>query len=566
MVDGPVPIAQNASSVIDAAVPPISGAEPLPFDELRTLEFVQGLSDEALQSLAPGVWRCTFAEGETVLRTGEYGDAAYYILDGFAEARLVGVTARDRAPEAPAGWLDRLKRVLVRSEAPSKGALVHRGFSPDGTIVLNDLSVELKPGYQARLQKGDIFGEVSALSRYPHSTDIVALTELRCVILPTPTLRRLKNEVDAFGETVDRLYVERTLDVHLARVDLFAGLPVEVLKALRDSAELCSYSPNQEIVGQGEPCDAFYLVRGGYVKVAVREEDRELSVTYLRKGDYAGEIGLLLEQPWPMTLTALEHVELVRIGRGEFRRALEASPRIEEELWNAVVARLKERGFAVRNPRAVESLARRDGQRADSRRERAADRSEYVHQVRRLRARLRRDARRRPAVHPRRRPRLALQRADRLLSVHRSCLHDRLSDRRDQPAAGHAPGRHRRGDVHRLSPLRQRLSRGTTSSRFPSTAATSRPGHRAGHEMRSVRRPRRGTGVRADVPARIGGACGLQGSGRRPDAVRVSHAVAARPEAPVLVRGVSGADGVGDVRLRCVGMVDAVAAGRAGGD
>ncbi len=249
-----------------------------------------------------------------------------------------------------------MKRVFVRSEAPSKGALVHRGFSPDGTIVLNDLSVELKPGYQARLQQGDIFGEVSALSRYPHSTDVVALTELRCVILPTPTLRRLKNDVDAFAETVDRLYVERTLDVHLARVDLFAGLPVEVLKALRDSAELCSYSPNQEIVGQGEPCDAFYLVRGGYVKVAVREEDRELSVTYLRKGDYAGEIGLLLEEPWPMTLTALEHVELVRIGRGEFRRALEASPRIEEELWNAVVARLKERGFAVRNPRAVESL------------------------------------------------------------------------------------------------------------------------------------------------------------------------------------------------------------------
>ena len=92
------------------------------------------------------------------------------------------------------------------------------------------------------------------------------------------------------------------------------------------------------------------------MKVAVREEERELPVTYLRKGDYTGEIGLLLGQPWPVTLTALEHVELVRIGRSEFQRALEASPRIEEELWNAVVAQLKERGFALRNPAAVESL------------------------------------------------------------------------------------------------------------------------------------------------------------------------------------------------------------------
>ena len=83
----------------------------------------------------------------------------------------------------------------------------------------------------------------------------------------------------------------------------------------------------------------------------------ELSVTYLRKGDYVGEIGLLLGEPWPMSLTALEHVELVRIGREDFNRALDASPRIKDELQAVVVDRLKERGFALRNPRAVESLA-----------------------------------------------------------------------------------------------------------------------------------------------------------------------------------------------------------------
>ena len=67
-------------------------------------------------------------------------------------------------------------------------------------------------------------------------------TDLRCVVLPTPLLRRLKNDVDAFGEMVDRLYIERTLDVHLARVDLFAGLPDDVRQAIRESAELCSFS------------------------------------------------------------------------------------------------------------------------------------------------------------------------------------------------------------------------------------------------------------------------------------------------------------------------------------
>jgi hypothetical protein len=71
-----------------------------------------------LRTLAPGIWRRTFAEGETVLRTGEYGDAAYYILSGFAEARLVGIEAREPADAAPEGLLARLKRVFAGSKMP----------------------------------------------------------------------------------------------------------------------------------------------------------------------------------------------------------------------------------------------------------------------------------------------------------------------------------------------------------------------------------------------------------------------------------------------------------------
>jgi len=349
----PVAIAAGAARVLDLA-PPLPGAVPLPLETLRGLEIVRGLSDEMLRSLAPGFWQRTFAAGETVFKTGDYGDAACLITDGFAEVRLTGLGSRERAPSTTGGWRTRLAQAVRRT--PAEQASTAAAPAVDGTIVLGDFPVDARPGYQVRLLPGDIFGEVSALSRYPHATDVVAITELHCIVIPTPLLRRLKNEVEPFGEMLDRIYVERTLDVHLARVDLFAALPADVREALRAEAELCSFFPNQPIVAQGEPCDAFYLVRGGHVKVAVQEEGRELTVTYLRKGDYAGEVGLLLDQPWPMSLTALEHVELVRIGREQFRRALAVSPRIEEELWASTVRRLKERGFAVQNPLAVESL------------------------------------------------------------------------------------------------------------------------------------------------------------------------------------------------------------------
>ena len=339
-----------------ALLPGVPGVEPIPLEELRTFEFLKGLSDEQLKTIGAGIWQRRFAEGETILRTGEYGDAAFVILSGFAEIRLP--QELPPAPEArPAGrWSTKVKRLIGKAPAGKK-TVSASPFTADGTLILTDFPTDARAGYQTRLQPGDVFGEVSALSRYPHAVDVVAMTDMRCVVLPTPVLRRLKNEVDAFGEMIDRLYVERTLDIHLARVELFAGLPPDVRQAVREKAELLSFVPNQEIAAQGEPCEDFYLVRGGYVRVAVRDGNAELSVTYLRKGDYVGEIGLLLNEPWPFTLTALEHVELVRLGRDDFNRALEASPLIRDELWSAVVGRLKERGFALRNPRAVESLA-----------------------------------------------------------------------------------------------------------------------------------------------------------------------------------------------------------------
>jgi CRP-like cAMP-binding protein/Fe-S-cluster-containing hydrogenase component 2 len=327
----------------------------MPFAELKALDFLQNLPDQDLRAIAHGIWQVRYAEGDRILQTGDYGDAAFVILAGHAEVRLPALLPK--AKPAPETWVTKVKRVLGRGDVPAKSQLPRTAPTADGTVILSDFSVDARAGYQTHLRPGDIFGEVSALSRYPHATDVVAVTPMCCVVLPTPILRRLKNEVEAFGEMIDRLYVERTLDVHLARVELFAGLPADVRNALRASAELLSFSPNQEIARQGDPCQEFYLVRGGYVRVAVREGDAELSVTYLRKGDYAGEIGLLLDEPWPVTLTALEHVELVRIDRADFTRVIASSPHLADALWLAVVERLKERGFALRNPRAVESLA-----------------------------------------------------------------------------------------------------------------------------------------------------------------------------------------------------------------
>ena len=52
------------------------------------LPFLNGVSDEDVRIIGRSLWQRTFAQGDTILRTGEYGDAAFFILEGQAEVRL----------------------------------------------------------------------------------------------------------------------------------------------------------------------------------------------------------------------------------------------------------------------------------------------------------------------------------------------------------------------------------------------------------------------------------------------------------------------------------------------
>ena len=73
-----------------------------------------------------------------------------------------------------------------------------------------------------------------------------------------------------------------------------------------------------------------------------------LAATYLRKGDWVGETAVLLDEPWPFSLTALEHVELVKLSRDQMqRRAVASSRRSKAQLWETLTV-AAEAGRALR--------------------------------------------------------------------------------------------------------------------------------------------------------------------------------------------------------------------------
>ena len=69
--------------------------------------------------------------------------------------------------------------------------ILRQGFSGTGFYVIldGDAAVRIDGEDRAKLSRGDFFGELSILLNEPPSADVVALTPLRCLVLPRSELQ-----------------------------------------------------------------------------------------------------------------------------------------------------------------------------------------------------------------------------------------------------------------------------------------------------------------------------------------------------------------------------------------
>jgi Fe-S-cluster-containing hydrogenase component 2/CRP-like cAMP-binding protein len=274
--------------------------EPLTSEQLHDVLLLRDVAPDVRESLRPYLFRAQFVTGDRIAAAGSYLDGAYYLLAGVVEARV----------PAPAGAA-------------------------------------------TAIAAGSVFGEDSALSRYPLAADVIAASDVSALFIRTAALRAMFDlpELAAFKAAFDRDYRDRALRAHLQRTELFSNLDAAAMETLIARAELAAYKPGKPIALEGSPCDALYLVRGGYVQLASRMGDADVTLSYLRPGEWAGETALVLNEPWPFSLTAVEHVELVRITLDDVRTVLPDVAR-DPRLWEALVRRLTRRAQVIADPLA----------------------------------------------------------------------------------------------------------------------------------------------------------------------------------------------------------------------
>jgi hypothetical protein len=112
----------------------------------------------------------------------------------------------------------------------------------------------------------------------------------------------------------------------LRRIKIFAGMSDDQLTRFTQFMEFKAVRQFTEIVRQGEPGDAMYLVLEGEVRVRLMIGGRETIVTVLLAGDFFGEIALFDHGPRSADVVANSESVLLKISAGAFQKVAREHP------------------------------------------------------------------------------------------------------------------------------------------------------------------------------------------------------------------------------------------------
>jgi CRP-like cAMP-binding protein/Fe-S-cluster-containing hydrogenase component 2 len=329
--------------VVQTALP---HGEPVEVEDLKKLPFFQNVSGTFLELNRNAVVLRRYQPGDIICREGEYGSTAFYILEGTASVYLSSPVAHVQTEGGASGFFSKLTSKLAR-RTPSPLA------GPGGRSIPIDAPVDLQLSNPVNeLHTGDLFGEMTCMNRYPRSATVRATTA--CVML-----EMLKNVLEIVQRNktlraqIEDNYRRRALDDHLRTVPMFAGLSQDFIDGLRSKVDLVRYAKGEVICLQNDLADSFYLVRIGFVKVTESHPGGELVLAYLGRGNYFGEIGLLRDGRRTATVTALDHVELVRIGGDDFQEMVQRFPDIRNSLEAMAQERLEQNRTKVASASTV---------------------------------------------------------------------------------------------------------------------------------------------------------------------------------------------------------------------
>ena len=127
----------------------------------------------------------------------------------------------------------------------------------------------------------------------------------------------------------------------LGQLPLLAGLPAQALADLAALARLDAYPAEATLFNQGAPCDRFWLLRAGRVKIVhLAEDGREVILEVISPGEAFGGAVLFLPEH-PATARAMTPAETVSVPSAAYAQLIAQNPAVAQRLVRMLGARLQ---------------------------------------------------------------------------------------------------------------------------------------------------------------------------------------------------------------------------------
>ena len=160
------------------------------------------------------------------------------------------------------------------------------------------------------LGPGDSFGELALLHDSPRSASVYTLEKVNMWVLDRKTFRTAVKAVNTQHYIENKKFIDS--------VPLFCLLTSTQRESLVGSLSSLKFRQGERIVKEGDPGDLFYVISEGRVLCTQGGE----RIREMEKGDFFGEQALLYNCMRTATITAINEVKCMAIGRNKLNTAL----------------------------------------------------------------------------------------------------------------------------------------------------------------------------------------------------------------------------------------------------
>ncbi|EXJ73575.1 cAMP-dependent protein kinase regulator [Cladophialophora psammophila CBS 110553] len=165
----------------------------------------------------------------------------------------------------------------------------------------------------ATIGPGGSFGELALMYNAPRAATVVSSSKGGLLwALDRVTFRRI---------LMNNAFQKREMyEGFLGEVPLLSSLKPYERAKIADALETVKYESGQNIITEGEPGDAFYLLESGHAVAYKHGVDHP--VKEYGRGDFFGELALLDDKPRAASVVAKDNVTVAKLGRDGFKRLL----------------------------------------------------------------------------------------------------------------------------------------------------------------------------------------------------------------------------------------------------